>query len=262
MNSLSQDVGLPIEGFAGLKGFTTTRHGGVSQAPFESFNIGLHVGDVPSHVAMNRQRLRACLPGEPVWLNQVHGVRVVDADVLDAPDAPDVASATTPEADAAITTTARRVLAIQTADCLPVVLVNASGTVLGIAHAGWRGLAAGVLPNTLLAMQKKCPSMEHWQAWIGPCIGPAAFQVGPEVREAFVSQYPWAPSCFRPDLVAAHKWRCDLPGLAREQLMALGAAKVTWCGACTVDDPNERFFSYRRDAQTGRMATLAWLDPS
>jgi polyphenol oxidase len=258
MNSLSGHDWLPIEGFAGLKGFTTTRHGGVSQAPFESFNVGLHVGDVPSHVALNRQRLRACLPDEPVWLNQVHGVQVFDADQREALDAPNAA---TPEADAAITTTAKRVLVIQTADCLPVVLVNASGTVLGLAHAGWRGLAAGILSNTLLAMQKKYPSMQPWRAWIGPCIGPAAFQVGPEVRQAFMSKYPWAQSCFTPDLVAAHKWRCDLPGLAREQLLALGAAEVTWCGACTVTDPNERFFSYRRDAKTGRMATLAWLDP-
>lgn len=238
----------------GLNVMSTTRFGGVSQGPFEAFNVGLHVGDEAQAVLENRRFLRANLPAEPLWLNQVHGCDVVDADQADH-------RATPFEADATVTTSRDVVLAVQTADCMPVVIYG-DGQVLGVAHAGWRGLAQGVLSQLVQAMVEKVAvtdhDLKHWQAWIGPCIGASAFQVGEDVRQAFLAQSPQHQAFFSPD-DAPHKWRCDLPGLAIHALQSMGITQSKWCGLCTVNDEQQRFFSYRRDGRTGRMVTLAWL---
>ena len=238
----------------GLKVMSTTRFGGVSRAPFEAFNVGLHVGDDVQAVSENRRFLRANLPAEPLWLNQVHGCEVVDADQIDHQSTPF-------EADAAVTISRDVVLAIQTADCMPVV-INGGGQVLGVAHAGWRGLAQGVLSELIRAMAQKVAAsdrdLKQWQAWIGPCIGPNAFQVGEDVRQAFLAQSRHHQGFFQAD-GAPHKWLCDLPGLALYALQSMGITQSKWCGFCTVNDEQHRFFSYRRDGRTGRMVTLAWL---
>jgi len=235
---------------------STTRFGGVSQVPYESFNLGVHVGDDLAAVAQNRARLRQALPNDPIWLTQVHGTRVLDADSIDVSE--------TFEADAMVTAQPLRVLAIQTADCMPIV-ITAGQEILGVAHAGWRGLALGVIPALIGAMQQKEAKLARrepllWRAWIGPCIGRDAFEVGQEVHDAFVSPNPECQSLFSPVLGAPHKWLCDLPGLALYQCQRLGIASADWCGLCTVDDAKGRFFSYRKQGSTGRMATLAWLD--
>lgn len=244
----------PLELPVAVKVMSTTRFGGASQTPFDAFNLGIHVGDETQAVSENRLFLRANLPGEPLWLDQVHGCRVVDADHIDP--------AQTLEADAAVTSSRAVVLAVQTADCMPVV-IHAQGQVLGVAHAGWRGLAQGVLGALVGAMQKKLPAktkdLSQWQAWIGPCIGPGAFQVGEEVREAFIAKAPDHQVYFESDPTEPNKWRCDLPGLALRELQNMGIAQAKWCGLCTVTDEQGRFFSYRRDGRTGRMATVAWL---
>ena len=235
---------------------STTRFGGVSQGPYGSFNLGLHVGDDPTAVAQNRVRLRQALPNDPIWLNQVHGTRVLDADSIDVSEIF--------EADAMVTSQPLRVLAIQTADCMPIVM-TAGQEILGVAHAGWRGLALGVIPALIGAMQQKevqggQREPLQWRAWIGPCIGCAAFEVGQDVYDAFVSPNPECQSLFLPVWGAPHKWLCDLPGLALYQCQRLGIVSADWCGLCTVDDAEGRFFSYRKQGSTGRMATLAWLD--
>lgn len=235
---------------ASLQGFTTTRLHGVSVKPYDSLNLGDHVGDAPDDVAANRQRLNQWLPSPPIWVRQVHGTRVVNADLL--------LGQPTTDADALITTESRRVLGMLTADCLPVVMVNENATVLGLAHAGWRGLAGGVLAQTVAAMRECQPALGHWRAWIGPCISATAFQVGNDVRDAFFQIDPTLIRHFTADH-APHKWRCDLPAIAQSVLLGLGATSVQWCGLCTATDPAQRFFSYRRDGQTGRMATVVWL---
>ncbi len=227
----------------------TQRSGGVSTGPWSSLNLGQHVNDAPAAVAENRSRLRACLPGDPFWLKQVHGIQVANAD--------EPVSSLPVEADAAVTRQADRVLAILTADCLPVVLV-APGKVLAVAHAGWRGLAAGVLEASLAAMQV---SAEQVYAYLGPCIGPEAFEVGADVREAFLSLYAEAASAFADlgkNAQGESKWRADLPALATQQLLRAGVKSVASSGWCTYSSP-ERFYSYRREPITGRFATLAWL---
>jgi hypothetical protein len=235
---------------ARVQGFTTTRLHGVSAKPFDSLNLGEHVGDDPDHVAANRQRLNQWLPAPAVWVQQVHGTHVVNASTIIGQPAP--------EADAIITTEPGQVLGILTADCLPVVMANEEATVLGLAHAGWRGLAAGVLTQTVAAMRARQPVLGPWRAWIGPCISAQAFEVGDDVRDAFFRVEPTWVSHFTTD-DAPHKWRCDLPAIAQAILLGLGAASVQWCGLCTATASDRRFFSYRRDGQTGRMATVAWL---
>ena len=287
--SSSTPVTLPGPTWPGVSSFVTTRQGGVSDAPFTSWNLGDHVGDDPARVAENRQLLAALLPGAPLWLQQVHGTDVVDADAgagagvragatatvtatatatttedadarADAAaDASDSSIQPVPCGDAAITRTPGKVLAIMTADCLPVVLAACDGSVLGMAHAGWRGLAAGVLESTVKAMRSQ-HNEAPLRAWIGPAIGPTAFEVGEDVRTAFLADDPDAATCFRP-AAAVHKWLADLPGLARRRLLRAGVQDVTLSGHCTVTDA-EHFFSYRRDGQTGRFATLAWLNGS
>jgi len=263
--------GVTGEPWTGVRYFSTWRTGGVSRAPRDSLNLGAHVGDDPSAVRENRLRLRRALPGEPLWLEQVHGTAVFDADAAPAsgPGTVEAAgsgapaaragAASVPCADAAVTTLHDRPLAIMTADCLPVVLADGAGTVLGVAHAGWRGLAAGVLENTLDAMRRRAPAARGWRAWIGPGIGPAAFQVGPEVREAFIGPggRPDWDVFFSAEPDGAH-WRADLAGLARARLLRAGVDRVEASGECTWTRA-DRYFSHRRDPGSGRQATLAYL---
>ncbi|NYZ62347.1 peptidoglycan editing factor PgeF [Luteimonas deserti] len=242
----------------GVHALTTLRHGaGVSAAPFDRFNLGNHrsaAGDDPDAVARNRALLvgLAGLPGRPVWLHQVHGIDVARVDApMPAGDATRI------EADAAVTRAPGVVLAIQTADCLPVVFAAREGSEIGAAHAGWRGLAAGVLEATLAAMRTAPASLV---VWLGPAAGPAAYEIGAEVREAFVNRDADAATAFVP--TRPGHWRVDLYALARLRLIAAGVPGDAIHGGehCTISEP-EAFFSHRRDQRTGRMATLAWMDP-
>jgi YfiH family protein len=222
----------------------TLRTGGVSAAPYESLNLGMRVGDDPASVAENRRRVSAALalPREPLWLEQVHGTRIVDADRESNPGA----------ADGAVTRERGRVLAIQVADCLPVLLASADGTVVAAAHAGWRGLAAGVLEAAIASMRTE-PDQLH--AWLGPAIGQAHFEVGEEVRAAFVAQEARSSDGFVQN--ARGRWQCDLRLLASARLAGLGVREVSGAALCTYED-QDRCFSYRRESPTGRMAALIW----
>lgn len=235
----------------GMRYFCTTRSGGVSSGALASLNLARHVRDDIANVDENRRRLAALLPGEPVWLEQVHGVQVFDAD---APGH----DGQCPRADAALTTLPNRVLAIMTADCLPVVICDVDGMALGVAHAGWRGLAAGVLENLLAKLREKHPRASVWRAWIGPAIGQPHFEVGADVLQAFVQA---DPACRQFFAVGGQegKWLADLPGLARYRLHRAGVNDVQASGHCTYAQA-DLFYSYRRDAASGRMATLAWLE--
>lgn len=219
----------------------TTRDGGVSQGPFSSLNLGDHVGDDPALVAENRAALRTLLPAEPAWLRQVHSARVVEA------------GAGQLEADGVYTRAQHTVCAVLTADCLPVLLCDRAGSVVAAAHAGWRGLADGVLEASVASMG--VPPREIL-AWMGPAIGPGAFEVGNEVRETFIARHAKAEAAFRPR--AAGKWLADIYALARLRLREAGVEAIFGGGRCTVTEA-ETFFSYRRDGQTGRMASLIWL---
>ncbi len=229
---------------AGVLAGITTRRGGQSLGALSQFNLAGHVGDDPAAVAANRARLKIvlALPAEPLWLTQVHGTDVVVHD----------GSALAPVADAAVAFETGRVLAVLTADCLPVVLATRDGSRIGIAHAGWRGLAAGVLERTLAALG--APAAEI-VAWLGPAIGAPAFEVGAEVRAAFVTAEPADAGAFEPN--ARGRWQADLAGLARRRLERAGVAAVAGAGLCTYADP-ERFYSHRRDPAGGRLATLVW----
>ena len=253
----------PAQPWPGVTLFCTTRAGGVGTPPYDTLNLGLGAGDDAGIVRENRARLRPMLAAEPFWLRQVHGSTVADGDAFSP--IPSVGSSDTnaatdpPEADAAITARPGRVLAILTADCLAVVIGDAQGRVLGAAHAGWRGLAGGVLEATLTALRQRAPHATAWRAWIGPGIGATAFQVGDDVREAFAQAGSEEPGLFVADPGMPGKWLADLAGLARWRLERLGVTQIESCGLCTVTDTQGRFFSYRRDGRTGRMATLAWL---
>jgi YfiH family protein len=222
----------------------------VSGYPFESLNLGAHVGDVPADVAENRRRLRdaAGLPSQPAWLSQVHGIDVAD---LDRPG--DLGPAG-PSADAAITRQAGRICAILTADCLPVLLASDRGDAVGAAHAGWRGLAAGVLEAAVAALRVDPRSL---LAWLGPAIGPAHFEVGPEVREVLVRGDPGAEAAFAAN--SRGRFMADLPALARSRLARLGIERVYGSHDCTFQR-KDQYFSHRRDGKTGRQATLIWLE--
>ena len=226
-----------------VRAVQTLRTGGCSHAPWAQLNLGDHVGDLPAHVAANRAELRRHLPAEPLWLRQVHGVVAVDADIASG----------TPDADAAYARQVGRVCAVMTADCLPVLFCDRAGTVVAAAHAGWRGLLAGVLESTVAGMAVPPGDI---MAWLGPAIGPAAFEVGDEVRAAFVAHDPGAAEAFR--AASPGKWLADIYLLARQRLHALGLGAISGGDLCTVSD-SERFFSYRRDGVTGRMASLIWL---
>jgi YfiH family protein len=229
---------------AGVRALSTTRSGGVSTQPWQSFNLGDHVGDDPLAVAANRAVLRRELPAEPVWLSQVHGTRCVDA-ARALPGA---------QADASFARQRGVVCTVLTADCLPVLLCDERATVVGIAHAGWRGLAAGVIEATVAAMGEPGG---HLMAWLGPAIGAQAFEVGGEVRELFLAGDAAAADAFA--ATADGKWLCDIYRLARRRLHALGIHRVAGADFCTVTDA-QRCFSYRRDGVTGRMASLIWLE--
>jgi YfiH family protein len=232
---------------AAVQARVTTRAGGVSLPPFDSLNLGDHVGDDPAAVAENRSRLRGFLPAEPKWLRQVHGTAVALADSL----------AESAEADAAVAFHPGTVCAVLTADCLPVLFCDRRGTRVAAAHAGWRGLAAGVLEASVAAMQ--CPPSEIL-AWLGPAIGPGAFEVGPEVRKIFVDQNSEDAAAFtpHPSRLTPHHFMADIYQLARLRLARAGVHAVHGGGLCTYTDAG-RFYSYRRDKATGRMASLIWL---
>jgi len=229
---------------ARVKGLMTTREGGVSQAPWAGFNLGDHVGDHPAHVAANRAHLRQQLPGEPAWLRQVHSARVVE-----------IGREPNPEADAAYSRQTGQVCAVLTADCLPVLFCDRAGSVVAAAHAGWRGLAGGVLEATVAAMGVP---PEEVLAWMGAAIGPQAFEVGDEVREAFIAQHAEAAEAFVPQPMPG-KWLADIYRLAHIRLEHAGVQAIYGGGRCTYQEA-ESFYSYRRDGVTGRMAALIWLE--
>ncbi|MGH8528772.1 MAG: peptidoglycan editing factor PgeF [Nevskiales bacterium] len=227
--------------------FVTTRDGGFSTGAYASLNLGDHVGDDPQVVAANRERVRksAALPAEPHWLQQVHGRVVVDL----------ATASLQPVADGAVSFAPGAICAILTADCLPVLLCDRAGQRVAAAHAGWRGLAAGVLAETVTSLN--CPPAELI-AWLGPAIGPDAFEVGAEVRAAFLQKDSAGAACFRPN--RAHHWLADIYELARRELRLLGVKDIFGGGYCTYSE-RERFYSYRRDGVTGRMAALIWIEP-
>ncbi len=229
-----------------VRACTTTRLGGVSEGPYASLNLAGHVGDDGTHVLENRRRLNTALhlPGEPLWLQQVHGVAAVDAGCGE-PEC---------EADASYTWHRDVVCAVLTADCLPVLLCDVDGGVVAAVHAGWRGLLDGVIENTVRAMDRPGSRV---LAWLGPAIGPEVFEVGDEVRAAFVARAPRAAAAFQP--TSAGRWLADIYQLACQRLGEVGVDAVYGGHWCTVSDP-ARFYSYRRDRVTGRMASLIWLD--
>jgi YfiH family protein len=237
----------------------STRHGGVSAAPWSSLNVGPHVGDDPRAVAENRRRLLAAVQrvssksaidsaiNSAQWLNQVHGMTVIDASVSGK------SANTVPDADAVTTTESALPIIVMTADCLPVFFCDKNGSRVAVAHAGWRGLCDGVLEATL----KKFANPANVLAWLGPAIGPEKFEVGAEVRAAFLEKNGEAASCFVPSK-NSERWLADIYALAALRLHQAGVQHISGGGFCTVSD-KERFFSYRRDGQTGRMASVIWL---
>lgn len=239
--------------------FTTTRAGGASMGDFASLNLARHTQDHPESVSENRRRLASLIPAQPVWLNQIHGNNVLDADTwcAHAFESNSCQADEVPTADAAVTTQCNRVLAIMTADCLPVVIADEAGRVLGAAHAGWRGMANGVIEATVQAMTEKCSDATAFRAWVGPAITQAHFEVGKDVHDAFVLTDPSARGYFV-EKVQGEKWLADLPALARQRLLRAGVANVELSGHCTYGRP-DLFYSYRRSSNTGRIATLAWL---
>lgn len=231
-----------------VRACTTTRRGGESAGAFASLNLAQHVGDDPATVAANRARLCAglALPVEPLWLAQVHGCDAVSLEVAAGMVEP-------PAADAAVTRAPGQVCAVLTADCLPVLLCDRGGSVCAAVHAGWRGLHRGVIEAALARLGRPSASV---LAWLGPAIGPSRFEVGPEVRAAFLAQDAGVAHAFRPG--AGDRWLADLYALARRRLAGAGVKQVSGGGLCTASDA-ARFYSYRRDGRTGRMATLVWL---
>lgn len=228
---------------AGVRACVTTRAGGVSVAPFDSFNLGDHVGDDPVAVTHNRQRLTHIFDVQPAWLSQVHGVVV-------APATPGQIA----EADASWTATPGIACTVMTADCLPALFCDRAGTRVAAAHAGWRGLAAGVLEA---AAQSLNVEPQDILVWLGPAIGPKAFEVGGEVRDVFIKDLPDAAAAFVPSINEG-RYMADIYELARLRLARCGITAVYGGGFCTVTDP--RFFSYRRSPRTGRFASLVWIE--
>ncbi len=238
------DVLRPDWTVPGVVAFTTLRHaGGHSHAPFDDFNLGARCGDADNAVAENREQLitKYALPSSPRWLRQVHGTRVITDPGFDEP-----------EADASVTRNGDTVLAILTADCLPVVFVAGDGSEIAAAHAGWRGLAGGILEATVATMQT---SPERIKAWLGPAAGPQAYEVGQEVFDAFVACDARDAAAFQP--TRAGHWHVDLYALARRRLESVGVTSIAGGDLCTISDA-QRFFSHRRDQRTGRMATIVY----
>jgi len=252
----------------GVRALATDRQGGVSVGPFAALNLGAHVGDEGAAVAENRARLRSAagLPSEPCWLEQVHGTHVLDLEAYLAPDstrrpvrtaladAPGNSEPAAPlgPADAALTRQAGRICAVLTADCLPVLFASRDGSVIGVAHAGWRGLAAGVLEATVTAL---AAPPDRLLVWLGPAIGVEHFEVGAEVRAAFLDADPGAADAFHEN--ARGRYQADLERLARRRLERAGVKAIFGGGVCTYAEPS-RYFSHRRDGVTGRQATLIW----
>ena len=255
--SIHPDWLVPAWAAPGVGALMTTRRGGVSAAPFESFNLRPDIGDAPDAVAHNRASLARAAGAMPVYLNQVHGARVVRLGLADAaPGAP------VHEADASVTTLPGIACTVQVADCLPVLFAAPGGRAVGAvgaAHAGWRGLAAGVLEATLheVCVAAGCEP-EEVEVWLGACIGPTKFEVGADVLQAFGTVGQGALRRFVPN--APGKWLADLPQLARDRLRAAGVRTVQGGTWCTVSEAS-RFFSFRRDRVTGRMAALVWIEP-
>lgn len=241
-----------------VRALFTTRSGGVSDntgGAYAALNLGMHVNDNPDHVLANRRLLRRHLPSEPQWLEQVHGADYIWVEQAAGPV----------RADAALSRSPGAVCAVMVADCLPVYLCDDAGTAVGIVHAGWRGLSAGIVEKSVVAMRI---APERVMAWLGPAIGPAHFEVGDEVRAVFVDHDAHASVAFKPAGAAAQpesgsktKWYADIFQLARLRLRAAGVNRIYGGGVCTYSDP-ARFFSYRRDGVTGRMAALIWLESS
>ena len=234
---------------ATVQALSTTRRGGCSAAPYVSLNLGQHVGDDPLTVAANRQRLRQgdwALPADPLWLRQVHGTQVVALEEFRAAT----------DADACIAHTRDLVCAVLSADCMPLLLCDDTGSVVGAVHAGWRGLAAGVIEACVAAM---AVAPARLLVWLGPAIGPRVYEVGDEVRAVFCARDAAAELAFVPS--PPGKWLCDLYLLARQRLVALGVERISGGEFCTYSDVT-RFYSYRRDGVTGRMASCIWLGPA
>ena len=236
-----------------VKAVFTTRNGGVSDnthGAYASFNLGMHVHDNPEHVAENRALLRHHLPAEPKWLEQVHGAQHVWAEQTTG----------RLQADAALTRQPDIVCAVMVADCLPILLCDNAGTVVGVAHGGWRGLATGIIEQTVTAMQVEPDKL---MAWLGPAIGPMHFEVGDDVRDVFVAQDAQTERAFQPatreKTSASRKWLADIFQLARFRLHNAGIGRIYGGGMCTYSDPSH-FYSYRRDGVTGRMAALIWME--
>lgn len=231
-----------------IHGFTTIRTGGVSLPPFDSFNLGEHVNDNPQDVAQNRALLveRFELPQAPLYLTQTHSTRVIELPY----DGENL------EADAAYTNQANQICLVMTADCLPVLFYNKQGNEVAAAHAGWRGLCDGILEETVAKFQ--CPASDI-SVWLGPAIGENAFQVGEEVIKQFCAVDPQAQEAFRPDPTASGKFLGNLYQIAKQRLNKLGITQITGGEHCTYTEA-DKFFSYRRDKQTGRMATLIWFE--
>jgi len=231
----------------GVRAWQTTR--GQRPLPYGGFNLGGHVGDDAECVQQNRERLATVLPGQPLWLNQVHGTQVVTLTGNEAP--------ALPQGDAVMTSAPGVVCGIMTADCLPVLVTDSLGRVVGAAHAGWRGLLQGVLEALLtrMMMHVHVPASD-FKVWLGPAIGPEAFEVGDDVRHAFLDHLPGAAHYFKAHGVG--HWLADLPGLATYRLNNLGVQDVTRSGLCTYQ--SDDFYSYRREKLTGRMASLIWID--
>lgn len=242
----------------GVRALMTTRAGGVSAGPWGlpggragGLNLATHCGDEPAAVGLNRRRLRACLPAEPAWLHQVHGAVVADLHAR--------SEAGEPAADASVASRPGVVCAVLVADCLPVLMAAGDASAVAAVHAGWRGLAGGVIEAAAAALRARAADGRRIVAWLGPCIGPAAFEVGAEVREQLCDGDGHCAPMFK-QAPARGKWLADLPALARRRLARAGVASV--CGGhwCTVADP-ARFYSFRRDGVTGRMAACVWIEP-
>lgn len=227
-----------------VRAVQTTRQGGESRGCYASLNLGDHVGDNPEHVAANRQRVLRLLPAAPLWLEQVHGITVVDVETACGGTAADASVARKPD----------QVCVVMTADCLPLLLCDRSGTVVAAVHAGWRSLAGGIIEAAVKKMN--CPA-EQILVWLGPAIGPGYFEVGTEVRAVFVDTEAQASDAFIP-ASRPNKWLADIYLLARQRLTRVGVHSVFGGNCCTVRD-RERFFSYRREGRTGRMGSFIWL---
>lgn len=241
-----------------IRALCTTRSGGVSLPPFDSFNLASHVGDAPLSVKQNRQILNdmAHLPSDPMWLEQLHTDKLVSLNGVDS------SSWSAPEADAAWSSEAGQVAVVMTADCLPLLVTNRAGSLVCAIHAGWKGLANGIVRKSLLALAEK---PENLLVWIGPSIRQPHFEVGQDVFEAFVKHSPKSARYFQMQEADSHstqtKYLADLAGLLIFELKALGVEQIYDSGLCSYEE-DSRFYSYRRDGQTGRMASLIWIEPS